>query len=345
MAQDPTCCSTPNITWYKNKILIVSLILLAVILLSFIFYGLEPFRHVLFMYLQRAWWAITLGLFIGGMLDYYIPKEYFSYLLANPKKSSIFYSVVLGFFMSVCSHGILAIAIELHKKGASTSSVISFLLASPWANMMITFLLVSFFGVAKTLYIILVAIIIAMTTGFIFQIFEKTGWIERNKNTVNVTEKFFIIDDFKKRRLNYSLSWGQFRKDIKGIASGALVLADMVVWWTLVGIGVASFLGSYVPPEIFKEYLGPTAMGLTVTLILATVLEVCSEGSAPVAFEIFRQTGALGNSFIFLMAGVVTDYTEIGLLWHNVGRRTAISLPLITVPQVILFGILANIIF
>ena len=86
-------------------------------------------------------------------------------------------------------------------------------------------------------------------------------------------------------------------------------------------------------------------LGLIVTLILATVIEVCSEGSAPMAFEIFRQTGALGSSFVFLMAGVATDYTEIGLLWHNVGRKAAIWLPIVTVPQVLIVGFLANILF
>ncbi len=91
--------------------------------------------------------------------------------------------------------------------------------------------------------------------------------------------------------------------------------------------------------------MGPTIMGLIVTLVVATIIEVCSEGSAPMAFEIFRQTRAFGNSFVFLMAGVVTDYTEIGLLWHNVGRRVAIWLPIITVPQVVILGIIANAIF
>jgi hypothetical protein len=45
------------------------------------------------------------------------------------------------------------------------------------------------------------------------------------------------------------------------------------------------------------------------------------------------------------MAGVVTDYTEIGLLWHNLGKKTAIWLPLVTVPQVIILGFLANLLF
>ncbi|MDO9572674.1 MAG: hypothetical protein Q7J37_02175 [Candidatus Omnitrophota bacterium] len=42
------------------------------------------------------------------------------------------------------------------------------------------------------------------------------------------------------------------------------------------------------------------------------------------------------------LAGVVTDYTEIGLLWSNVGRRVAFWMPLVSVPQVILVGYLFN---
>lgn len=98
----------------------------------------------------------------------------------------------------------------------------------------------------------------------------------------------------------------------------------MIVWWILIGILAASVIGAYISSHIFMTYVGPTVLGLFITLIAATLIEVCSEGSSPIAFEIFRQTGALGNSFIFLMAGVATDYTEIGILWTNIGRKTAL---------------------
>ena len=39
------------------------------------------------------------------------------------------------------------------------------------------------------------------------------------------------------------------------------------------------------------------------------------------------------------------DLTEIGLIWANVGRRTALWIPVVAVPQVVLFGILANRLF
>jgi len=338
------CLVTPKVPFYKNKTIVVSAILVSLVCLSYFIPLLEPFRTSLFLYIRTIWWAIILGLILGGVMDYYIPREYISHILAKPKKRTIFYSVILGFFMSVCSHGILALSIQLHKKGASNPAVVSFLLASPWSNLTITIMLIGFFGL-KAFYIILSAFFIAITTGLIFQFLEKKNLIEKNNNTLATEEDFSISEDIKKRFKEYKFSLKTLRSDVKGIYTGTASLANMVLWWVLIGMGLASLAGAYVPAGFFHNYMGPTVLGLFITLALATVIEVCSEGSAPMAFEIFRQTGALGNSFVFLMAGVVTDYTEIGLLWHNVGKRVAIWLPIIAVPQVIVLGFIANLIF
>ena len=78
------------------------------------------------------------------------------------------------------------------------------------------------------------------------------------------------------------------------------------------------------------------------TLAFATILEMCSEGTSPITFEILNKLAVFGNPFVFLMAGIATDYTEIGLLWSNIGRRTAIWLPVVAVPQTLLLGALLN---
>jgi uncharacterized membrane protein YraQ (UPF0718 family)/YHS domain-containing protein len=339
-----TCAVPIKMPFYRNKTFIVSSVLIGLVLLSYIFPILAPFRRFLFEYFMIIWWAILLGLFLGGVIDHFIPREYVSLILAKPGKRAIFHSVILGFFMSACSHGILALSIELHKKGASNPSVVAFLLASPWANMALTIMLIGFFGL-KALFIIISAIVIALITGLIFQVLERKGLIEKNENILEVDKEFSIARDIKKRFKEYRFSLNTLRSDIKGVYKGAASLGNMVLWWILIGMGLASLAGAYIPSNIFQSYMGPTMLGLFITLIVATIIEVCSEGSAPMAFEIFRQTGALGNSFVFLMAGVATDYTEIGLLWHNVGRKTAIWLPIITVPQVVVLGIIANIIF
>lgn len=343
-AETAAACYIQPQKWYKNKVAVVLLVLLCLSLLSFMVTGLVPFRQALLMYVHRVWRAVLLGFLLGGVIDYYVPREYVAHFLSRPRKKTIFYSVLLGFFMSACSHGILALSIQLHKKGAANAAVVAFLLASPWANFPLTIMLLGFFGLARALYIVLGALLIAVITGLVFQLLESRGIVEKNINARH-NEGFSAAADFKMRIRQYHFSWKQTIRDIQGVFSGAVSLSNMVLWWLLIGMGIAALAAAYIPQGIFQHYMGPTVLGLLVTLLIATVMEVCSEGTAPLAFEIYRQTQALGNPFVFLMAGVVTDYTEIGLLWHNVGRRVAVWLPLITVPQVIILGILANIIF
>jgi uncharacterized membrane protein YraQ (UPF0718 family) len=264
------------------------------------------------------------------VIEYFVPEGFVHRHLSQRGKTSLLYAVGAGFFLSACSHGILAIAIQLYKKGANIASVVTFLLASPWANLPVTVLLFSFFG-WKALVLVMSAIIIALVTGWVFMGLESRGWIEKSKE-VESTERVEWT-----RLRSFKLGPG-----IRGVAKGSLDLANMVLWWIMIGFMAAVLIRAYVPHEVFMRFFGPSFGGLLMTLGLATVIEVCSEGSAPIAFEVFNRVGKLGNPFVFLMAGVVTDYTEIGLIWSNIGRKTAIWLPVVTVPQVLLLGYLFN---
>src|SRR4030042_4239129 len=171
---------------------------------------------------------------------------------------------------------------QLHKKGASNPAVVSFLLASPWANLTVTIIMFGFFGL-RALYIVGCAIIVALNTGFIFMLLEKKGLIEKNKNIVEVSEDFSISHDVRMRIRNYNPGLKTIIKDSKGIISGSMALSDMVLWWIILGMLIASFAGAYIPVHFFHKFMGPTLSGLMVTLLLATIIEVCSEGSAPLA--------------------------------------------------------------
>lgn len=325
-------CHSPSKPFSVDLKLKLSVLLLAAVWLAshLPFPVLGHLHHSLTGYIQLIWWAVLLGLFLGGMIDYFIPEAFIHRLLGGGSLRSIFFSVIAGFLLSACSHGILAIAIQLHKKGAGIASTVTFLLASPWANLPVTILLFGFFG-GRALLFIGAAMLIAVVTGAVFLLLERLQWVEsspgvRSEETPNW-----------EHIRNFSL-----RQSAAGVSSGALQLANMVLWWIIIGVLAAALIGAYVPRDVFANYFGPSLSGLTLTLLAATVIEVCSEGSSPIAFEIFNQVGTLGNPFVFLMAGVVTDYTEIGLLWSNIGKRTALWLPIITVPQVLLIGWLMN---
>lgn len=333
-------CNIKEKKWYKEKLFIFGSITIFLFIFSYFIPFLDPLFNALVDYTKLIWWAVILGFLLGGIIDYFIPREYIEKYLGISKKRSILYSVLFGFLMSACSHGILAIAIELYKKGAKTSSVIAFLLASPWANLPITILFFGFFGI-KALLIIFGAITIAIITGLIYQILERNNLVETNKS-ISKNHNFSILKDIKNRFKNYNFNKRTMKDSLKGVLLGSWSLSKMVLWWILIGMIIASIARAYVPEDFFMIYMGATFMGMVIVLILATIIEVCSEGSSPMAFEIFKQTGAFGNSFLFLMAGVATDYTEIGLIWANIGKKAAIWLPIITVPQILILGYLFN---
>ena len=337
-----TCQVAPAKKWYKERVFIILAFAAALLAAAYAFETTRPFTFAFFDYLGMIWWALLLGFLLGGLIEYYIPKEYIQRYFSVHKKRTIFYSVGLGFLMSACSHGILAISMELYRKGASTASVIAFLLASPWANLPVTILLFGFFGL-KAFYIVISAIIIAIITGLIYQVLDRRCIIECKSHNLKVDEKFSVRKDVGRRFGNYKFTAANLKTDFKGVMKGSWALTKMIMWWIILGMLMASFARAFVTHELFMMYLGPTVLGMTLTLVVATVIEVCSEGSSPLAFEIFKQTGAFGNAFVFLNGGVSTDYTEIGLIWSNIGKRAAILLPIITVPQILLLGWLFNV--
>ncbi|MBU1018295.1 permease [Patescibacteria group bacterium] len=324
-----TCEAGAGSVQLGKKLKTVGLIFLIILAASF-HPILTPLNKSLIGFIKVIWWAVLLGLLIGGLIDHFVPDDFIFKYLGGKRKRNLFFAVIAGFLLSACSHGILAIAMQLHKKGASIPAVITFLLATPWANLPVTILLFGFFG-WKAFLFILAAMIIALITGGIFILLEKVGWIEQSKHI-----------DFKPDYQWTAIKKFSLKKAIKGTFRGAVSLANMVLWWILIGFLLAAVIGAYVPGHIFMNYFGPDIWGLLLTLAFATVIEVCSEGSAPIAFEIFSKVGTLGNPFIFLMAGVATDYTEIGLLWTNIGKRTALWLPVITVPQIVAVALLFN---
>jgi len=292
-------------------------------------------------YLQKVALPFFAGLLLGGAIDRFVPREYIVKLLSGPRKRVIARATVLGFLASSCSHGCLALTMELYRKGASIPAAVSFLLASPWASMSLTFILLSLFG-PKGLVIVGGALAIAYATGLIFQRLAARGLIESNPHTGTVDAGFSIRRDIGQRWRAYRWTGAQLLQDIRGVLAGTVPLGRMVLGWVQLGFVLSSLIGGLVPHSIFQRWMGPSVAGLLVTMAAAAVIEVCSEGTAPLAFEFYRHTGALGNAFAFLMGGVVTDYTELAALWTNIGRRTVLWILLITLPLVVIVGSILN---
>ncbi|MGB1458533.1 permease, partial [Spongiibacter marinus] len=129
----------------------------------------------------------------------------------------------------------------------------------------------------------------------------------------------------------------------KDLIVGGLKDSRPVLRWIMFGIVLAVALKSFVPADIFSSYFGPSLLGLGATIVAATIIEVCSEGSTPIAADLLTRANAPGNSFAFLMTGASTDYTEIMVMKESTASwKAALFLPLLTVPQIVLVALVMN---
>lgn len=300
---------------------------------------LQPFSHSTFELVNTIWWGIAIGIVMIGILGR-VPREFvMSALGIRTGVGGIWRATFAGILLDLCSHGILMVGAKLYERGASAGQVMAFLVASPWNSFSLTLILIALIGIPWTIAFIVFSMVIAFITGIVFDFLVANKILPSNPQQVELPQGFRFWPEAKKgfAATTFDCKWlGQ--TIMHGIKD-----SRMVVRWILFGIILASLVRAIVSPDQFQFLFGPTLLGLGITILTATVLEVCSEGSTPIAADILTRAGAPGNSFAFLMGGVATDYTEIMVLKDTTrSLKLALFLPLITVPQVVLIGWLIN---
>lgn len=299
----------------------------------------QTLSHSVFELINTMWWGITLGVLMLAVLTK-IPREFvMSVLGVHSGLNGILRATAAGVLLDLCNHGILMVGAKLYERGASAGQVMAFLIASPWNSFSLTLILIALIGVPWTLAFIGLSMLIAIITGLIFENLVERGTLAANPHQTELPANFEFWPETR-RALSATTFSPAFVLDmlVQGVKE-----SRMVMRWILFGIVLAGLVRAFVSPEHFANYFGPTLAGLTLTLIAATVIEVCSEGSAPIAADLLTRANAPGNSFAFLMTGAATDYTEIMVLKDTTRSwKTALFLPLITVPQVIVIAYIIN---
>lgn len=296
---------------------------------------LHVFGHACYELMSRAWWGLLFGIVAVAMIGRF-PQELVAAILGRGGSvSGLFRAVGAGVLLDMCNHGILMVGMSLYKRGASLGQTIAFLIASPWNSLSLTLILAALIGWKWMLLFILLSMAIGIVTGWIADRLVDAGKIPRNPNIVALPTAYSIgpaISGVLK-----SLKPG--RKNYLQLASEGLSGSKMVLRWIFFGFVLTGLIRAFVPDDSFEYYFGPTVAGLFLTLLATTLLEVCSEGSSPIAADLLTRAHAPGNAFVFLMAGAATDYTEIMSLKETTRSwKASLALPLISTPQVLLIG-------
>ena len=341
----PSCCHKPTeqTDWllWGSASLIVGFYTLAMLsgFLGLTLPYLDGISAAVRELVNTMWWGVAVGILMVAVLAR-IPREFVLTALGTGKGSSgIFRAALAGVLLDLCSHGILMVGAKLYEPGVSIGQVMAFLVASPWNSFSLTLVLVAMIGLPWTIAFVILSMLIAIITGLVFNILTGGGIIADNPHRHEIPENFHFwqeaVKGLRESSLTPKIAGDMLREGLKE--------SRMVLRWIFFGLMLAALVRTFMPMESFQTWFGPTLAGLGLTVLAATIIEVCSEGSAPLAADLLTRAGAPGNSFTFLMTGVSTDYTEIMVLKETTGSwETSLFLPLVTVPQVVALGLVMN---
>ncbi|MCB0357450.1 MAG: permease, partial [Bdellovibrionales bacterium] len=298
------------------------------------------FPHAVFDLVNKMWWGVALGVFFVGLLNL-VPREFIISALGRHKGlKGLLRATFLGLLLDLCSHGILLVGMKLYERGATIGQTMAFLIASPWNSLSLTLILIALIGWTWTLLFIFASAVIAIISGYLFDLLVAKKVLPEKQRKLEIPEDFQLWREAKKLWKNTPIN----TSTLKNIVTDGIKDSRPIMKWLFFGVVASASLQAFVPTEFLKSYFGPSVIGLLLTLTVTTIIEVCSEGSTPIAADIFNRAAAPGNAFTFLMAGVATDYTEILAIKETTQSwKIALFLPLVTVPQVLLISYLMNI--
>lgn len=297
------------------------------------------FAHSVRDMMNLMWWGILVGMLAVGLIDR-VPREFVIGVIGRHQSfNGLLRATAAGFLLDLCNHGVLMVGAKLYERGASLGQTFAFLIASPWNSLSLTIIIGVLMGWGWMLAFVGLSLVIALVTGWLIERLEARGVVPANPNRIDLPADFDVGAEARKglRDTRFDLAF------LTDTLRRSVTASRMVLRWLFFGVVLAGLIQAFVPTDIFETWFGPTVLGLFATLVAATVIEVCSEGSVPIASDLMVRANAPGNAFTFLMAGAATDYTEIMVLREVTGRlMTALWLPLLTVPQIIVIGLILN---
>lgn len=300
---------------------------------------LDTFAKSVALLLNEMYVGLLLGILFISILSS-VPAHLVSAVIGKPGSAAgVVRATLAGIVLDLCNHGILLVGVQLYKKGASLGQVFAFLIASPWNSFSLTIILISLIGWMWTGVFIIASMLIAIVTGLMVDlvIYKSADSSKRENDDMKEAEPFTALwKSFWQSRTWTLTAIG------KGLWNG-LKESKMLLRWIFLGIVLTAFIQTFVSTEFLSHYFGASLLGLLLTLVASTIIEVCSEGSVPIASDLFTRAAAPGNAFTFLMAGASTDFTEMMLLRETTQSwKKTLLLPLLTVPQVLILGWIMN---
>ncbi|TMM47443.1 SO_0444 family Cu/Zn efflux transporter [Colwellia ponticola] len=299
---------------------------------------------------------LLLGLVIAGLMKAWVPSKVLSKHLGQGKLA-IVKAALIGAPLPLCSCGVIPVATELRRSGASASATSSFLVATPETGIDSVSVSYALLGPVFAIYRPIAAIMSAIITGLLVSGIKnedikssppdknttkgcaKTNSQDSVKKTEQVgccsSKKVEIVEEVivkpestasccASKNKTAAVTKNQFlAKTKQGIYYASTTLIDDIITWLFIGLVFASLVRTFLPEELLLSY-GSGLPAMLLMVLISIPMYICATASTPIAAGFIMAGLSPGTALVFMMAGPATNISTLGVIRNEMGNAILI---------------------
>jgi len=277
---------------------------------------------------------LLLGLLIAGLMKSWVPTKILSKHLGEGKRA-IVKAAIIGAPLPLCSCGVIPVATELRRSGASASATSSFLVATPETGVDSVSVSYALLGPVFAIYRPVTAIFSAIITGLLVSTLKKekislpsesqkntqTCCASKSKPAPIAAKPSCCASETTKKASKKSANF--ISKTTSGIHYAATKLIDDIILWLLVGLIFATLIKTFLPESFLLSY-GSGLPAMLVMIVISIPMYICATASTPVAAGFILAGISPGTALVFMMAGPATNISTLGVIKNEMGSGVLI---------------------
>ncbi len=277
---------------------------------------------------------LMLGLIFAGIIHVYIPTEKIAASVGKRSTWSVIKAALWGIPLPLYSCGVIPAALSLRKHGASKGATVSFLVSTPETgidSIAVTYALLDpLFTIFRPVSAFLTAVFCGLTENY-------AGRFDREKPVI--PEQACHICGASS---NDEHTHTHVRKVWRIFEYGFVDFLGDIAKWLLIGIIAAGIISAVIPEGFFTKFIGSGFLEMVVMLVIGIPLYICASATTPIAAALIIKGVSPGAALVFLLAGPATNVATVTMVFHYLGKRSAVVYLLSIAVVSLLMGVILN---
>ncbi len=283
---------------------------------------------------------LLMGLIIAGLMKSLVPTNILSRHLGKGRLAVV-KAAFIGAPLPLCSCGVIPVATQLKRSGASPEATSSFLVSTPETGVDSVSVSYALLGPIMAVYRPFAAISSAIITGMIVSTNKSTVDNNSSPSSKSCCHSAKKVEEKPCCSKNPPPAPTFVDKISSGISYAFTQLIDDLIKWLVIGLVFAAFIRTFVPTEMLSQY----GSGLPTMLLMVAIsvpMYICATASTPIAAGFILAGISPGTALVFMMAGPATNISTLGVIKTEMGTGVLARYLLGLISSAIAFGLLLD---